>query len=115
MSATLEMRAKAEAKDLEEVLSDDEKTAAFAGFAGSIGIDYFKAKELLPGLWKKAKREDAGRVGYPDIAVMQALHLVAPDEILRLIDGLPPLDLWATLVYLGGIPDRANDWRSLLR
>lgn len=115
MGDMIGLKVKAATKPLAEILNDDDKAEAFAGFSNSVGIEYFKAKEILPPLWEKAKREDAGRVGYPDIAVMQALHLVAPDEILRLIDGLPPLDLWATLVYLGGIPDRANDWRSLLR
>lgn len=96
-------------------MNEDQKAEAFDNFAKAIGIDYFTAMDALPPLWSKAQPEENGRVGYPDIGITNSIGVMDSKTVMELIAALPPLDLYATLVFLGAIPDAINDWRGMMR
>lgn len=96
---------------VDEVMTEDQKVMAADAFADAMGIEFKVAVEILPALWKKAIPSKDYKVGYPD---KDFLMLTEPEAMMKRLNEIEPLALYATLNMLGAIPSSIHDWNGIL-
>lgn len=101
--------------NVDDYITDDFLAVAANTMAIMLGMDFHEAMRVLPDLIRKARPADGFKVGYPNVRVINEAGLVPADELIAVINDLAPIDLFATLNYIGVLPAKLTDWRNLIK